>query len=155
MGRCLITDKKIMATKTLEQLQNQVNELTRQIEMIETLRTIGVNKQDAEKFIVNTPRIFSGYSMGENVRVLYFSKTDNKYYSIIDENHCEAYASSCKWRPQHGYVKIVFTKKNDVKAFIKACNERNVENTWKLIKPNLSENSRICRGNIENIRIIF
>lgn len=140
---------------TQERLEEIVSNFQAQLDLIKTLRTIGVNKQDAEKFIVNTPRIFSGYSMGENVRVLYFSKNDNKYYNIIDENHCEAYARSCKWKPQHGYVKIVFTKKNDVKAFIKACNERNVENTWKLIKPNLSEDSQICKGNIENIRIIF
>lgn len=141
--------------KTLEQLQEQVKELNQQIEKIETLRSLGVNKADAEKFLCNTPRLFSGYSMGENVYIAFFSKNENKYYSIINENHCEAYAKSCKWRPQHGCVKIVFTKKNDVKAFIKACNERNVENTWKLIKPNLSEDSRICKGNIENIRIIF
>lgn len=144
--------------KTLEQLQNQVNELTRQIEMIETLRTIGVNKQDAEKFLCNTPRIYSGYSMGETVSISYLEKKGkDAYYThyILEENHCESYAKSCKWKPQHGYVKIVFTKKSDVKAFIKACNERNVENTWKLIKPNLSEDSRICKGNIENIRIMF
>lgn len=96
---------------TQERLEEIVSNFQAQLDLIKTLRTIGVNKQDAEKFIVNTPRIFSGYSMGENVRVLYFSKTDNKYYSIIDENHCEAYARSCKWKPQHGYVKIVFTKK--------------------------------------------
>ena len=149
----------IMTTlKTLEQMQGAILILQERIKKIEILRNLGVNKADAEKFLCNTPRIYSGYSMGETVSISYLEKKGkDAYYThcILDENHCESYAKSCKWKPQHGYVKIVFTKKSDVKAFIKACNERNVENTWKLIKPNLSENSRICKGNIENIRIIF
>lgn len=142
---------------TLEQLQKEVKELQSKIGRIETLRSLGVNKGDAEKFLGNKPRIYSGYSMGETIYISYLEKQGkDKYIThyILEENHCEAYAKSCKWKPTYGCVRVVFKTKKALNEFIKACNSRNIEKTREIILANLGF-CKIYKDNLNKLQVIF
>ncbi len=155
MGRCLITDTNDM--KTLEQLQGEILLLQEQVKRIENLRNLGVNKADAEKFLCNIPRIYSGYSMGEFVKITYFEKKGkDAYYThyIVEENHCEAYAKSCKWKPTYGDIRVAFKTKKALNEFIKACNSRDREKTREIIIANLGV-SKIYKNDLNKLQIVF
>ena len=142
-----------MTTKTQEQIEREIAELTKNLNIIKQLREFGVKKTDAEKFINNIPTISSGYSMGEYVQVALINK-DIKC-GIYSYGNYSYYAKSCKWAPTYGKVNIFFKTKKALNEFVKSCNAQDIEKVKRLVLGNLSSDSKICNNDLRKIKVIF
>ena len=89
---------------TQERIEEQIAELTKNLNIIKVLREFGVTKNDAEKFIDNIPTISSGYSMGEYVSISFATKDTR--CGIFSYGNYSTYAKSCKWKPTYGAVRV-------------------------------------------------
>lgn len=140
-------------TKTQEQIEREIEELTKNLNIIKQLREFGVKKIDAEKFINNIPTISSGYSMGEYVQVALINKDIR--CGIYSYGNYSYYAKSCKWKPTFGKVNVFFKTKKALNDFIKACNAQDIEKVKKLVLANLSNDSKICNNDLRKIKVYF
>ena len=140
-----------MTNLTQERIEEQIAELTKNLNIIKQLREFGVTKNDAEKFINNIPTISSGYSMGEYVQVAFVNKDTR--CGIFSYGNYSTYAKSCKWKPTYGRVNIFFKTKKALNDFVKACNAQDIEKIKRLVLENLSSDSKICNNNFRKIRI--
>ena len=138
---------------TQERIEEQIAELTKNLNIIKVLREFGVNKVDAEKFIDNTPRIYSGYSMGEYVSVSLINKDTR--CGIFSYGNYSTYAKSCKWKPTYGAVRVSLKTKKALNEFIKACNAQDIEKVKSLVLDNLSGDSKICNNDLRKIKVYF
>ena len=136
---------------TQERIEEQIAELTKNLNIIKVLREFGVNKADAEKFIDNIPTISSGYSMGEYVTV--FLNNKNTRCGIFSYGNYSTYAKSCKWRPTYGEVRVSFKTKKALNEFVKACNDKDFDKIKELVIANLSADSKICNNDLRKIRV--
>ena len=138
---------------TQERIEEQIEKLTKNLNILKILREFGVTKNDAEKFLCNTPRISSGYSMGEYVQVALINKDIR--CGIFSYGNYSTYAKSCKWRPTYGKVNIFFKTKKTLNEFVKACNTQDIEKVKNLVLDNLSSDSKICNNDFRKIRVYF
>lgn len=138
---------------TRERIEEQIEKLTKNLNIIKVLREFGVNKADAEKFIDNIPTISSGYSMGEYVSVYLFNKDTR--YEIFSYGNYSTYAKSCKWKPTYGEVRVSLKTKKALNEFVKACNAKDVDKVKKLVIANLSNDSKICNNDLRKIKVNF
>ena len=138
---------------TQERIEEQIAELTKNLNIIKVLREFGVNKADAEKFIDNIPTISSGYSMGEYVSVSLINKDTR--CGIFSYGNYSTYAKSCKWKPTYGAVRVYLKTKKALNDFIKACNAQDIEKLKRLVLGNLSGDSKICNHDLRKIKIYF
>lgn len=136
---------------TQERIEEQIAELTKNLNIIKQLREFGVNKTDAEKFIDNIPTISSGYSMGEYVSISLFNKDTR--CGIFSYGNYSTYAKSCKWKPTYGAVRVSLKTKKALNEFVKACNDKNFDKIKELVIANLSADSKICNNDIRKIRV--
>ena len=121
---------------TQERIEEQIAELTKNLNIIKVLREFGVTKNDAEKFIDNIPTISSGYSMGEYVSISFATKDTR--CGIFSYGNYSTYAKSCKWKPTYGAVRVSLKTKKALNEFIKACNAQDIEKVKSLVLDNLS-----------------
>ncbi len=138
---------------TQERIEEQIAELTKNLNIIKVLREFGVNKVDAEKFIDNIPTISSGYSMGEYVSFSLINKDTR--CGIFSYGNYSTYAKSCKWKPTYGEVRVSLKTKKALNEFIKACNAQDIEKVKELVLANLSYDSKICNNDFRKIRVYF
>ena len=97
----------IMTRMNKENLKEQVVLL----HIVEKLHELGLTWDKAEDFPFATPRIWSEYSMGEEIIWKYQSEL------LFKEDYTQQYAKSCQWRAKHGYIVIVFKTKKALKEF--------------------------------------
>ena len=138
---------------TQERIEEQIAELTKNLNIIKVLREFGVTKNDAEKFIDNIPTISSGYSMGEYVQVALVNKDTR--CGIFSYGNYSTYAKSCKWKPTYGKINVFFKTKKALNDFVKACNDKNFDKIKELVIANLSADSKICNNDLRKIRVYF
>ena len=138
---------------TQERIEEQIEKLTKNLNILKILREFGVTKNDAEKLIDNIPTISSGYSMGEYVQVALINKDIR--CGIFSYGNYSTYAKSCKWRPTYGKVNIFFKTKKTLNEFVKACNTQDIEKVKNLVLDNLSSDSKICNNDFRKIRVYF
>lgn len=96
-----------MTRMNIEDLKRQA----RLIAIVETLHELGLSWDQAEDFPFATPRIWSEYSMGEEIIWKYQSEL------LFTEDYTQQYAKSCQWRAKHGYIVIKFKTKKALKEF--------------------------------------
>ena len=96
-----------MTRMNIEDLKRQV----RLMAIVETLHELGLSWEEAEDFPFATPRIWSEYSMGEEILYCFQNSP------IFKESYTQQYAKSCKWRAKHGYIVINFKTKKALKEF--------------------------------------
>ena len=142
-----------MANLTQERIEEQIAELTKNLNIIKILRELGDTKNDEGKFINNIPTISSGYSMGEYVQVAFVNKDTS--CGIFSYGNYSTYAKSCKWKPTYGRVNIFFKTKKVLNDFVKACNTQDIEKIKRLILANLSGDSKICNNDLRKIKVYF
>ena len=138
---------------TQERIEEQIEKLTKNLNIIKILREFGVTKNDAEKFIDNIPSISSGYSMGEYVSVYFFNKDTR--CGIFSYGNYSTYAKSCKWKPTYGEVRVSLKTKKALNEFVKACNAQDIEKVKNLVLENLSSDSKICNNDLRKIKVYF
>lgn len=138
---------------TQERIEEQIAELTKNLNIIKILREFGVNKVDAEKFIDNIPNISSGYSMGEYVSISFATKDTR--CGILSYGNYSTYAKSCKWKPTYGTVRVSLKTKKALNEFVKACNAKDVDKVKELVLSNLSNDSKICNNDLRKIKVNF
>ena len=97
----------IMTRMNRENLKEQVVLL----HIVEKLHELGLTWDKAEDFPFATPRIWSEYSMGEEIIWKYQSEL------LFKEDYTQQYAKSCQWRAKHGYICINFKTKKALKEF--------------------------------------
>ena len=81
------------------------------LHIVEKLHELGLSWEEAEDFPFATPRIWSEYSMGEEILYCFQNSP------IFKECYTQQYAKSCKWRAKHGYIVINFKTKKALKEF--------------------------------------
>ena len=96
-----------MTRMNKENLKQQVELL----KIVERLHELGLTWDKAEDFPFATPRIWSEYSMGEEIIWKY------KNELLFTEDYTQQYAKSCQWRAKHGYIVVKFTTKKALKEF--------------------------------------
>lgn len=138
---------------TQERIEEQIAELTKNLNVIKQLREFGVTKNDAEKFIDNIPTISSGYSMGEYVSISLATKDTR--CGIVSYGNYSTYAKSCKWKPTYGEVRVSLKTKKALNEFVKACNAQDIEKIKRLVLGNLSSDSKICNNDLRKIKVYF
>ena len=97
----------IMTRMNKENLKEQVVLL----HIVEKLHELGLTWDKAEDFPFATPRIWSEYSMGEEILYCFQNSP------IFKEDYTQQYAKSCQWRAKHGYIVINFKTKKALKEF--------------------------------------
>ena len=97
----------IMTRMNRENLKEQVVLL----HIVEKLHELGLTWDKAEDFPFATPRIWSEYSMGEEIIWKYQSEL------LFKEDYTQQYAKRCQWRAKDGYIVINFKTKKALKEF--------------------------------------
>lgn len=118
--------------KTLKDLQKEVNDLQKELEMRTALCAL-VPEKYAMCF---TPtRLDSGYSMGETIHYICNGK------EIYTEDNRQYYTGRAKYKPTHGSIFVNFTKKA-LLEYCKMCYNIKVE----CIKKNYKKATEIGMG---------
>ena len=98
-----------------EKTVSDLDTLKRRLALYDALVAAGIPKRDVQFY--DTPRTYSGYSMGETIVV----RVNGNPVQAADLT--KQYAKSCKYKPTHGYVVLDFTKK-DFREYVNLCKER-------------------------------
>ena len=99
-----------METKSYKQLVSELDAINNLKLKYDTLINCGIPVCKVHHWEFPTS-VTSGYSMGETIVIFCNDKR------ILTIDRCQHYAKSCKWKPKHGHIKIVFTKK-DLRKYV-------------------------------------
>lgn len=94
---------------TYQELKEQLERMTELMSTYNAIASCGVPQKSVHHWVA--PKIMSGYTMGEEVRIRCGATT------IQDIDQRKYYAKSCKWHEKHGYVLIDLSKAN-VKRYL-------------------------------------
>lgn len=120
-----------MKKQTYKEMQQQVAELNKNIEIMDAVIKAGISQSKAHyifDFVGDMFSVSSGYSMGETVDINVNGEC------VISINQEEEYARSCKWQANHGLVIIDFTKKDFRWMFDKAARIYKIHDLLKFVE---------------------